>query len=468
MNNFRFAVSLSRILLLAVTLSLPAFAERARYDTSGGWSAVGTPGVLPSNIYAYTTPDNLPKGNVWFITEKFGSVWLSGDSALIAKANPSNLSQWSLMNSGIPSDVEINWLEFVDAQTIYAAGGNGIIYKTTNGGGTWSLSYQNPAATNFINIITFFDANHGVACGDGLTSAWPLAFLETTNGGLSWNNNNTFLVGTANYSIARFAPPSSAFLAGYNNSGGSLTRGIWRSTNLGSSWSFATIGSGTNKDSTISTPGIDFKNSLTGIACRSDSTFWSTSDGGVTWQQVGQRAPTFFYYPSFVGGTNTAMCGGQKQAAIAEVNLDNRTFTVQRKDTSDPVFKSVTFTYVSFTSLTHGHMSNGGKLRTFFSTQAPTGVKGNEISPMRFDLEQNYPNPFNPSTTISYQLLVPGDVTLKVVDLLGREVAMLVRERQTAGHHSVRWNAGGFPSGMYFLELTAGAVRETRKMILEK
>ena len=85
-----------------------------------------------------------------------------------------------------------------------------------------------------------------------------------------------------------------------------------------------------------------------------------------------------------------------------------------------------------------------------------------------FRLRQNYPNPFNPSTEIGYQLPGAGYATLKVFDLLGREVAVLVSREFQPGTYSSSWNASGFPSGVYFCRLTFGSFVETRRMLLLK
>jgi hypothetical protein len=85
-----------------------------------------------------------------------------------------------------------------------------------------------------------------------------------------------------------------------------------------------------------------------------------------------------------------------------------------------------------------------------------------------FYLEQNYPNPFNPSTVISYQLPVSSDVTLKVYDVLGNEVAILIDEYKPAGNYEVEFDAVGLTSGIYFYKLQVGSFVETKKMILMK
>ena len=102
-------------------------------------------------------------------------------------------------------------------------------------------------------------------------------------------------------------------------------------------------------------------------------------------------------------------------------------------------------------------------LKVFLS---PVNVDKQIDLPKQFVLNQNYPNPFNPSTVISYQLPVSGDVILKVYDVLGNEVATLVNEEKLAGNFTVRFNTANLPSGVYFYQLRAGSFVETRKMVL--
>ena len=90
------------------------------------------------------------------------------------------------------------------------------------------------------------------------------------------------------------------------------------------------------------------------------------------------------------------------------------------------------------------------------------------FTPLKYELSQNYPNPFNPTTNIKYQIAVSGFVTLKVYDILGKEVAKLVSENQKAGNHEVTFDASGIPSGVYLYKITSGNYTETKKMILLK
>ena len=96
------------------------------------------------------------------------------------------------------------------------------------------------------------------------------------------------------------------------------------------------------------------------------------------------------------------------------------------------------------------------------------GVESPYTVPSIFELRQNYPNPFNPNTTISYVLPAKNYVTLKIYNVLGREVSILVNEKQSAGSYKVKWYGSNYSSGVYFYKLTAGYFTETKKMILIK
>ncbi len=95
-------------------------------------------------------------------------------------------------------------------------------------------------------------------------------------------------------------------------------------------------------------------------------------------------------------------------------------------------------------------------------------VEQGSLSAQRFELLQNYPNPFNPTTVISYQISAVSHVTLKVYDVLGREVETLVNENQNAGNYTVTFDGSSFPSGVYFYRLQAGTNIVTKKLLLLK
>lgn len=103
------------------------------------------------------------------------------------------------------------------------------------------------------------------------------------------------------------------------------------------------------------------------------------------------------------------------------------------------------------------------------SSENPVAISSNqEIFPYKYTLSQNYPNPFNPETTIEYSIPTEQLVSIKVFDILGREVADLVNGKKTAGKHSVKLNAANFTSGLYFYTLKAGSFITSKKMLLVK
>jgi hypothetical protein len=91
-----------------------------------------------------------------------------------------------------------------------------------------------------------------------------------------------------------------------------------------------------------------------------------------------------------------------------------------------------------------------------------------EHLPDKYFLRQNYPNPFNPSTIIQYQVPSVGIVTLKIFDILGRQVATLVNGQKQPGKYDVQWNASNNSSGLYFYRIQTGKFVETKKMVLLK
>ncbi len=97
-----------------------------------------------------------------------------------------------------------------------------------------------------------------------------------------------------------------------------------------------------------------------------------------------------------------------------------------------------------------------------------TSTENEELFPSDFNLEQNYPNPFNPSTTILYSIPISEFVSLKVFDLLGNEVAILINEEKPAGTYELEFDGYELSSGIYFYRLQASSIIEIKKMVLMK
>ena len=138
------------------------------------------------------------------------------------------------------------------------------------------------------------------------------------------------------------------------------------------------------------------------------------------------------------------------------------------KNSTDGIFRSDEPEYLIIDVTPN--TTTGGYDGTFtIGIDAPTtGVEEKEANPDGFSLSQNYPNPFNPSTSIRYELPADSDVDLRVYDVLGKEVAFLVKGKQTAGNHEVRFDGGQLSSGFYFYRIVAGDFMQTKEMLLIK
>ena len=116
--------------------------------------------------------------------------------------------------------------------------------------------------------------------------------------------------------------------------------------------------------------------------------------------------------------------------------------------------------------------SNSEYSDVLFVTLEWLDVDGDQL-PTVYTLHQNYPNPFNPTTQIKYDLPEDAMVSITIYDIMGRSIRSLVNSQQTAGYHSIQWNATnnlGEPlsAGMYIYTIQAGEFRQTKKMVLLK
>ncbi len=139
--------------------------------------------------------------------------------------------------------------------------------------------------------------------------------------------------------------------------------------------------------------------------------------------------------------------------------------------TNNSITGTVGQTFVGISS----NSNNGIYSGFWYANQTLVGVNDENLVPNVFQLYQNYPNPFNPSTTIKYS--IPSNlnsskdgtlVTLKIYDLLGREVELLVNEEKSPGFYKVNFNAANLASGIYLYRIKADNFVVTKKMILLK
>ena len=162
--------------------------------------------------------------------------------------------------------------------------------------------------------------------------------------------------------------------------------------------------------------------------------------------------------------------------------LNNSGFDVERKKTEDNNWQKVGFVEGHGTTNTPQHYAfsdrflstgkynyrlkqidfNGNYQYYYLSSEVSIGV------PKKFELSQNFPNPFNPVTNISYKLPNDSKVSIKIFDILGREVRTLVSEFKTAGYHTINFDGSTLSSGMYFYRIKTNGFEAIRKMLLIK
>ncbi len=149
---------------------------------------------------------------------------------------------------------------------------------------------------------------------------------------------------------------------------------------------------------------------------------------------------------------------------------DSTTIVLGLNDTYYSKKDTATVSYNSGTieSADGGLLQPFGSLEVYNWSTVVSAIGEQNFAPSTTRLNQNYPNPFNPSTEIRYQLSAVSDVTLKVYDVLGREVATLVNEVEKPGRYDVRFDGSRLGSGVYFCKLTAGSFMDTRKLVLIK
>jgi photosystem II stability/assembly factor-like uncharacterized protein len=345
-------------------------------------------------------------------------------------------------------------LSFLDSDVGYVCGTSLNVYKTTNGGINWSpylLPYYN--VSQDWNAVHFVDYNTGYIGGKyGMTA-------KTTNGGNNWFlldtamahiNNMYFLNSTTGYLVDSYS-------------------GIYKTTDGGNSWLYKfvqdSLGTG------YALMDIRFYDNNTGYIAGSTVFFGAimkTTDSGNSWKVILRTENPFF---------NVAC------PAVSKVYVSSYTYNRVYYSTNAGLSWSVQYVggdgsllSLSFTNEFSGYCTNNSSI--YKTTNG--GVWITQISsaiPEDYILYQNYPNPFNPSTTITFE--IPswegygdsrgvGLITLKIYDINGREVAVLVNEKLQPGSYQADWNASSFSSGVYFCKLAADNFSKTKRMILLK
>ena len=319
------------------------------------------------------------------------------------------------------------------------------IYKTSNGGTTWTQVYT--LAGGFIDALQMVSATEGYGLGDPVGGKWTV--VKTTDGGNTW---------------ARMATePTAGAEAGWNNSFHIVGTNMWfgtnntkvyHSTDLGLTWtSGATTG-------TLNTYAVHYNSATTGTAS-GDAMVLSTN-GGTNYSTI--TSPGTVGSINSLEGAGTDWWATRTDANVYRSTNGGTSWTTAYTQTG-ATFADMDFAIVGGCPVGWA-VGSGGNIAKMATT---TGIANyNSEIPSSFNLKQNYPNPFNPTTNINFSIPKSGFVTLKVYDMVGQEVAVLVNEVKSAGNYIVGFNASNLPSGAYFYRLESNNVIDTKKMLLVK
>ncbi len=242
---------------------------------------------------------------------------------------------------------------------------------------------------------------------------------------------------------------------------------MWKTTNSGMNW--FVCGSAGNLQQ------LELINERIGWASNGGTIIRKTTDGGLNW--VAQTMPTgngivlnqiknFRIIDSNIvyGDYGVRQFGpGPVKGIIWKTTNGGNNWGFQQPDTN---IQTARFEGIDFINANTGwssniHTTNGGGPLIIVDVN-------NNITqtPKTFTLSQNYPNPFNATSNIKYQISKSSNIRIEVMDILGREIKILVNEKQTAGTYEVHFNAGNLPSGIYFYSLLADGITIDTKRLL--
>jgi photosystem II stability/assembly factor-like uncharacterized protein len=431
-------------------------------QTIRGWS-VTSAGLIA--MYNETAAPPIPSGT-WTeqtsgITTALQSVsavdddiaWACGVSGKVLRTTNKGVN-WVDKSGNIPTTNPLYNIFAWDANTAIcvsspSAGGSVTIYKTSNGGTNWITGFTLTASLAFGDDLYMTSATNAYYIGDPQGGNWHL--LSSTNGGDNWATWSTF--------------PTTNTTGTYNNGACFLGTQVWfcdngnskinYSSNMGVNWSQQTI-------TLTELTAICFINPTRGLAGGSTSAsgLLSTTNGGTTWTAITNPVTGSI---SGIVGASTSWWVSQQGTSVYTSSNDGANFSSAY---TAPAGSFYHLTKSRSGATIWGVRSNGGISR--FGTPI-NGIStiSNEV-PSSYSLSQNYPNPFNPVTKINFALPKSGLVTLKVYDILGKEVATLVNEVKTAGTYNYEFDGTLLTSGVYFYRIESNGFTDIKKMMLIK
>lgn len=316
-----------------------------------------------------------------------------------------------------------------------SAGG---IYRSTNKGGNWTHTVNGLSFHSILSLATFPGLLLVGTDGGGI--------FRSTDNGENWFaiNSNT----QPRYPRSIIIESSTTFYVAEDNfwSGG----GIYRTTNGGISWNRSFSGSAYSlirtKDGTL----------FAGI----DTSIYRSTNSGDDWIRMNAALGKASVVSFSVNSLGHLFAGTNKNGIYFSTD-NGANWAVLNSGLTN---LSIRFLAIDNDDFLYAGPQNGVVHRSAGSTTVVPNTDA--LLPARSSLHQNYPNPFNPSTQINYSISMTSFITLKIYDLLGREITTLLNERKQPGYYSISWNAQGYPSGIYLYRLQTEKYSETKKLIL--
>jgi len=377
--------------------------------------------------------------------------WVCGDSGTVLHTSNGGLN-WILQDSHTNS--QIVSITFLNKNSGWAVGNkyvylSPIIYSTTNGGINWNLSYY-PDTTAMFNTIYFFDSLNGFIGGYGGL------ILKTTNGGIKWNKtvSDSSLFSLLTIKGFNFINAKTGYAFGGRID---LSGVIWTTRDSGLFWHSASVSPEPLNEMIIF-------DSLNSIAVGGDYEFGAsiirTINGGINWGY--ESIPFFGIGYTISKRLVSEWWVGLGYALMLAYTLNSGVSWdyIQLPDSSG-IYE------INFPDSTHGWAF--GIFGTILKYNGVvSGVYSENNTVYDFKLFQNYPNPFNPVTIIRFRIKDSRYVTLKVYDVLGKEIETLVNEKKSPGTYEVTFDGSTLASGIYFYRMDAGNFIETKKMLIIK
>jgi photosystem II stability/assembly factor-like uncharacterized protein len=399
----------------------------------------------PTCTYGWTAQTSGITAAIYTVKTVSNTVGWFGAVGGVIKRTVNGGTNW---NAVTPVTGDVYAIEALDSSTAWCTtsptAAATFIYKTTNGGTSWTQVYTQ--ANGFIDEIIMTSATTGYALGDPVGGVWTL--LKTTDGGTTWTQMPS-------------APAQVGTEAGLNNSFQILGNNMWfgtsntkvyHSTNLGLNWTSGTT------TGTVNSNAVHFNNSTTGMT--GGTVLLKSTDGGSTYSTITSLGTGTIYG---IDGYSTYYWY-IRGAAVYMSSNEGTSWTLAYTGTGT-LYDINLYTPAGGCPTGWAASSTGG----IYRMNIVTGINNNTTGiPTEYKLSQNYPNPFNPTTKISFALPKSGLVTLKIYDVLGKEVATLVNENRNAGSYIVDFNGASLSSGVYFYKLETSGFTDVKRMMLVK